>query len=215
MAGDFYGVTGGGGAADQGTVFRMSASGAITTLHEFNGVDGGSPVAPLALGPDGKLYGLSFTSNSIYRISPQGQFMTLYQLQAPDGLQPVVGPTIGPDGMLYGATTQYGGAPGASGSVFQFDPLARQTATLAMQKICYNEFDMCFPIINTGVGQRYSVRWSSANLDSCQASGAWTGSKPPAGKLDVTPIKPGAYTYHLKCTGPSGPKSATVIVTVG
>jgi len=220
LDGAFYGVTGSGGSAGYGTVFRMTPAGAITTLHAFNGVDGASPVGPLVKTGDGNLVGLSFGGGTsgggtIFRISPGGSFMTLHLLQAANGTKPVVGPVLGADGLLYGSSTQYGGGTGAAGSVFQFDPLMPQPAVLAMSKTCYNEFNICFTPINTWVGQRYTVSWSSANLASCVASGAWTGAKPGGGRLDVTPTRAGIYTYRLRCSGASGPKASAVVVTVG
>jgi hypothetical protein len=119
------------------------------------------------------------------------------------------------NGMLYGAASGSGGAPGASGAVFSFDALNPQPAALAMDKHCYNEFDMCFDPINTWVGQRYSITWGSANLSSCVAGGAWKGVKPTGGHLDVTATRPGIFNYKLTCTGPAGIKSTNVSVTVG
>ena len=219
--GSFYGVTGGGGAAGRGTVFRMAADGTLETLHAFNGDDGASPVGPLARGADGTLYGLTFGGGAqgggtIFRITPDGAFMTLHRLVPADGTHPVAGPILGDDGLLYGAATQYGGAPGASGSVFQFDPLAPQPAELDLSKHCYNEFNTCFKPINTTVGVPYDVIWSSANLDACEASGAWSGATAPAGRLHVTPLQRGAFTYRLRCTGPGGAsRKASITVTVG
>jgi uncharacterized repeat protein (TIGR03803 family) len=222
LNGAFYGVSGsrGIGVGGAGTVFRVYPNGAFTTLKAFNGTDGASPVGPLAAGPDGKLYGLTFgggpKGGTIFRIEPLGTFMTLHGLTTADGTHPVSGPVIGADGLLYGATTQYGGSSGASGSVFQFDPLAQQPAELSMTKFCYNEFDTCFRPINTWVGMPYDIIWNSANVGDCIAGGAWAGRKPPGGRLQFLPTKPGVFTYRLRCTGPDGAKrNASVVVTVG
>jgi len=220
FGGAFYGVTGGGGATGNGTVFRLAADGSLSTLHAFNGSDGAGPLGPLALGPDGNLYGLTYGGGldwggTIFRISPQGAFTLLHRLVYADGTHPFAGPVMGADGMLFGATTQGGGGSLATGSVFQFDALAPQPAALSLSKACYNEFNTCFRPINTGVGQRYDVFWSSENLSTCVASGAWNGTKPPAGSLSVTPTRPGIFTYRLVCSGPRGIKAASVTVTVG
>ena len=224
LAGEFYGVTGaqGVGIGGAGTVFKIHPNGVVTRLKAFNGTDGAGPVGPLALGPDGKLYGLTHgggpdNGGTIFRLAPDGgDFMTLHGLVFADGTGPSSGPIIGADGMLYGAGTYGGGTSSAVGSVFQFDPLARQPAKLAMSKYCYNEFDMCFKPINTTVGHAYDVIWTSANLSDCVASGAWAGRKPPAGRLQFVPLKPGVFTYRLRCTGPGGAvKSGGVTVTVG
>jgi len=43
-SGDFYGVTGNGGASGLGTVFNMTPTGVLTTVHSFNGTDGSAPL---------------------------------------------------------------------------------------------------------------------------------------------------------------------------
>ncbi len=220
LGGAFYGVAAGGGTYGHGTVFRMTAGGSVATLHAFNGDDGHSPVGPLAVGPDGNLYGMTFGGGNsgygtIFRITPQGAWLTLHRLTTFDGTHPVSGPAMRGDGTLFGATTQYGGGSLATGSVFSFDALAPQPAALSLTKFCYNEFDICFRPINTVVGQPYSVIWSSENLAACFASGAWSGAKPVAGRITVTPVRAGIFTYRLLCIGPSGPKAASVTVTVG
>ena len=60
--GHFYGTTAGGGDADLGTVYRMTAGGQITILHSFAGYtgplpDGAWPLTALIEGTDGYLYG--------------------------------------------------------------------------------------------------------------------------------------------------------------
>ena len=57
--GNFYGTAEGGGANNVGTVFKMTPSGTVTTLHSFNenGPDGCVPLAALVQGRDGTFYG--------------------------------------------------------------------------------------------------------------------------------------------------------------
>jgi uncharacterized repeat protein (TIGR03803 family) len=57
--GNFYGTTknGGAGSPANGTVFKMTPSGTLTTLHSFTGPDGANPFAPVIQMPDGALYG--------------------------------------------------------------------------------------------------------------------------------------------------------------
>jgi uncharacterized repeat protein (TIGR03803 family) len=59
-AGNLYGTTIGGGADDEGVVFKIDPSGHETVLHSFTGGDdGGSPYAGVILGPEGQLYGVT------------------------------------------------------------------------------------------------------------------------------------------------------------
>lgn len=56
--GSFYGTTQSGGTNGEGTLFKISANGAFTSLYSFSGgSDGSNPQAPLIQGRDGNLYG--------------------------------------------------------------------------------------------------------------------------------------------------------------
>lgn len=217
-----FGATGAGGLYDKGTLFSLSPSGKLKTLYHFNGDDGGGPTG-VAWGPDGALYGLTFgggeqNRGTIFRFDPVARvFTTLRMLQTADGTKPQAAAVFGADGLMYATTTQYGGAPGAGGSVFRFDVLAPQTPVLKMRKVCHNEFDLCmgFPA-DVGLGMSYTVYWNSANLSSCTASGDWSGKKSPSGHLDVKALRLGTFVYKLKCLATDGsPQSSQVTVRVG
>ena len=56
--GNFYGTTyGGGNDGGWGVVFKITTSRVLTTLHSFDGNDGGQPFGPLAQATNGNLYG--------------------------------------------------------------------------------------------------------------------------------------------------------------
>jgi uncharacterized repeat protein (TIGR03803 family) len=59
--GDLYGTTSHGGTSDDGTVFNITSSGALTTLFSFCSVgdcaDGASPYGALVEGSNGEIYG--------------------------------------------------------------------------------------------------------------------------------------------------------------
>ena len=79
-AGNLFGTTPIGGSKGQGTAFELKHSNhnwTITVLHDFysNYLDGLNPVAPLAFGPDGALYGTTFWGGpggygTVFRIVP-------------------------------------------------------------------------------------------------------------------------------------------------
>jgi uncharacterized repeat protein (TIGR03803 family) len=66
--GNFYGVTGEGGAHHNGTLFRITSTGRFSVIHSFS-VAEGSNIRGTALlqGTDGNLYGAN--SMSVYRVS--------------------------------------------------------------------------------------------------------------------------------------------------
>jgi uncharacterized repeat protein (TIGR03803 family) len=127
--GSFYGTTYLGGASDQGTVFKLSPSGALTTLHSFDGTDGAEPLAGLAQADNGSFYGTTYLGGSkgdgsVFKITSAGAFTLLHsfcsQSGCTDGQNPFAGFILGTDGNLYG-TTLAGGAHG-DGTVFKITP---------------------------------------------------------------------------------------------
>jgi uncharacterized repeat protein (TIGR03803 family) len=120
--GNFYGTTQAGGANGYGTVFRITPTGTLTTLHSFKSTDGSSPEASL-ISDYGIYYGTTAGGGAggygtLFEIYPQGFLRTLYNFHGTDGMAPWSGLIPATDGTLYG-TTPRGGAKG-NGTVFQF-----------------------------------------------------------------------------------------------
>src|SRR5204863_5456004 len=81
--GNLYGMTGNGGVAGLGTIFKITTAGTLTTLHSFQFADGFVRAARLTSGPDGNLYGTSRDGGSAdfgtrLRISTNGAFTNLF-----------------------------------------------------------------------------------------------------------------------------------------
>jgi uncharacterized repeat protein (TIGR03803 family) len=113
--GNFYGTTLNGGTNGSGTVFRITSSGALTTLHSFSGTDGSSPYAGLVQGTDGNFYGTTSAggaglvgAGTVFKITPSGALTTLYsfcpQAGCSDGNGPIAGLVEASDGNFYGVT---------------------------------------------------------------------------------------------------------------
>lgn len=121
--GDFYGTTTSGGPTSSGTAFRVDASTfAFTTIHDFDGSDGGAPEGALLEGSDGKLYGTTSTSGmngagTVFRMDLSGNLSTLHHFAT--GAQSTAGLLLASDGLYYGTTVSGGG--GNFGSVFRID----------------------------------------------------------------------------------------------
>jgi uncharacterized protein (TIGR03437 family) len=108
--GNFYGTTYMGGASGEGTVFKVTAGGTLTTLYSFP-AGGLGPTAALVQGADGNFYGT--TSGAIgtaFKITPGGVLTALCSLKSPSGL------TQGNDGNFYGTTND------GDGTVFKLTP---------------------------------------------------------------------------------------------
>ena len=119
--GNFYGVTLWGGdltcnaSTGCGTVYKVTPSGALTTLHNFEISDGLNPYTALIQATDGNFYGTTYYGGSdqqgtIFEITPAGALTTLYSF-GEDGGNPFAPLVQDTNGSLYG-TTQFGGEEG-------------------------------------------------------------------------------------------------------
>ncbi|MGD0133767.1 MAG: choice-of-anchor tandem repeat GloVer-containing protein [Bryobacteraceae bacterium] len=155
--GDFYGTTTAGGAHGEGTVFKLTPSGTLTTLHSFCSrkgcADGSNPESALVQATNGDFYGTTTFGGGInnlgtvFEITSGGKLTTLYsfcaQTPCTDGYNPVAGLIQATDGNLYG-TVPSGGDPmteggtiykittgGSFGTIYSFTTEGEQpTATL-------------------------------------------------------------------------------------
>jgi uncharacterized repeat protein (TIGR03803 family) len=142
--GSFYGTTTFGGKDGDGTVFKITPQGTLTTLYQFGSAttDGHYPYSGLVQGSDGYFYGTTAQGGTntdygtVFRISSLGMLTTLYQFGGvpTDGEQPYAGLVQGSDGYFYG-TTEYGGTNGG-GIVFQLvvalNPPANQISAIRL-----------------------------------------------------------------------------------
>lgn len=133
--GTFYGTTAQGGShkicvpLGCGTVFKMTAKGVLTTLHNFNFSDGSYPISGLVQSADGDFYGVtagggSSGNGTFFRITSGGTLTTLHNFDLADGSSPTGSLILATDGSFYG-TTQYGGkapCPLGCGTVFRVTP---------------------------------------------------------------------------------------------
>jgi len=138
--GNLYGTAAAGGQYGYGTVFRVTTDGGFKMLYAFQNADtasspngdGTQPQAVLAIGPDGALYGTTYTGGqyttfgTAFRVTTDGtSFTTIHEFSngtdggAPNGL------TLLDDGNFYG-TAQSGGANNW-GTVFRMDPTGNVT----------------------------------------------------------------------------------------
>jgi len=155
--GNLYGVTGGGGSAGgYGTIFKITTTGTLTTLHSFDLTDGAGP-AGLVQASDGNFYGttnsggfsnsncsygnIPGTCGTVFKMTPTGALTTLHIFSYTDGGNPGAAPIQASDGNFYG-TTSDGGSIG-SGTVFKIT----STGTLTtVHNLDPNNGDGAFPM---------------------------------------------------------------------
>jgi uncharacterized repeat protein (TIGR03803 family) len=124
--GNFYGTTSQCGPSGAGTVFKITFSGTLTTLHSFTGPDGVRPLAALVQGSDGNFYGATTFGGAnglgtVFKMTPSGTLTTLHSFAGSDGASPQFGRWIqASDGDFYGTTIQGGG--NNVGTVFKITP---------------------------------------------------------------------------------------------
>jgi uncharacterized repeat protein (TIGR03803 family) len=132
--GTIYGTTFAGGTQNAGTIFKISPNGSgYAVLHNFDRTldvnDGIQPLAALALGTDGNVYGTTWkggkqNDGALFRMTPSGQYSTLYSFCSvggcKDGSLPQTGMIQHTNGKFYGAT-QSGGQIVNGGEFYSLD----------------------------------------------------------------------------------------------
>ncbi len=126
--GNFYGTTANGGAANAGTIFRVTPAGVRTTIYTFLGTtDGSTPLRGVVAGRDGYLYGIAVKGGAtyggtIFRVATDGTFTVLYSFLAALGSPYTAQCRLvqASDGNFYG-TTNLGGTFN-DGTIFKVTP---------------------------------------------------------------------------------------------
>ncbi len=234
--GDFYSTTYAGGANDNvicssvyvaggcGTVFKITASGVLTTLYNFcsqpNCTDGALPIAPLIQASNGDFYGTTQfgganNGGTVFKITASGVLTTLYnfcsQPSCTDGALPSAALTQATNGDLYGTTT-FGGIEGGCASVSEgcgtlFKITANGVLTtlynFCSQPSCVDGIFPLAPLTQASSGELYGTTTESgANLEP----GGTVFKITLAGKLTTLY----GFCSQPNCPDGSSPKSALV-----
>jgi uncharacterized repeat protein (TIGR03803 family) len=171
--GNLYGTTYGGGASNNGTVFKISTGGALTTLYNFCSqtkcADGANPYGALAQGSGGYFYGTTYSGGgassdgTAFKITAGGSLTTIYtfcsQTGCADGANPqgdLVQSLL--NGNFYG-TTAAGGNANNAGTVFEISPAGALSTVYAFcsKTNCNDGSNPQIPLTQDGFGNLYGT----------------------------------------------------------
>ncbi len=145
--GDLYGTTDLGGVHNEGTVFKITPAGALTTLHSFNQSDGYGPNGALVQDPNGNFYGTTTGGGNnaclggcgtVFKITPSGKLTLLHSFTGPDGDAPLAALVLANDGNFYG-TTNFGGSF-SGGTIFKMSPAGNLTSLYSFDEGSYGPY---------------------------------------------------------------------------
>ncbi|MGC2553496.1 MAG: choice-of-anchor tandem repeat GloVer-containing protein, partial [Candidatus Sulfotelmatobacter sp.] len=178
--GNFYGTTYSGGTNGLGTVFKITPSGTLTTLHSFDNRDGAGPSAALIQANNGDFYGTTYSGGahrlgSVFRIPSSGIFTSLHSFANKDGASPLAALLQATDGNFYG-TTSSGGAHN-QGTIFNITPTGTLTTlhnfcSVIENGVCADGNDPAAALIQATNGYFYgTTKWGGADIH-CTSSHA-------------------------------------------
>jgi uncharacterized repeat protein (TIGR03803 family) len=216
--GFFYGTTAFGGEPGNGTSFKLSSTGVLTTLYTFcsksDCADGAEPLGALVEATDGNFYGTTVGGGeagqgTVFRLTPSGNLTTLYsfcfQTFCSDGAEPSAGLIQASDGELYGTTTSGGNgkcrlSPNC-GTVFKItlDGALTTLHIFCAEQPCTNGANPYGGLIEASDGNLYGTTQNS--IFRINRSGVLT-------KLDT-------FCKQNVCTAGDAPMSALIQATDG
>ena len=232
--GTLYGTTYLGGTKNVGTVFKISPTGKnYLVLHNFDRTadinDGVQPLAGLALGTDGNVYGTTGggghqNAGALFRVTPAGSYSTLYSFcpksGCKDGFYPQTGMVQHTNGKFYGVT-ESGGTTVNGGEFFSLDMGLGPFVSLIGVS---GKVDSSIEILGQGFNGTSSVKLGGTTAKFNVVSDTYMTATVPAGSSGfVTVATPGGTLTSSRqffviptVTGfspASGPVGSHVVVT--
>jgi uncharacterized repeat protein (TIGR03803 family) len=212
--GNLYGTTYSGGTNGDGTVFKITTTGALTTLYNFgskaSAADGANPLGALVQGSDGNFYGTTYlggnstSSGTVFKITSGGSLTTIYSFSGPDGANPegdLVQSIV--NGEFYGATAA-GGNSNSAGTAFDI------TSSGSLTTI----YDFCSKT-NCNDGSDPQVPFSADAFGNFYGTTAASGANAYGTLFQISPFF-GLHTlYHFcsktNCTDGATPEAGPLV----
>jgi uncharacterized repeat protein (TIGR03803 family) len=220
--GNLYGTTAGGGTnsvsqGGDGTAFKMTTAGALTTLASFGGTNGSKPFAGLIQGQDGNFYGTTFSGSisaagSIFQMSSTGVLSTVYTFRGGvDGANSTAALLFGNDGNLYGTTS--GGGTKALGTIFEVSGFTPFIVTQPASQTVISNTTVTFTTSASG-SSPLTYRWQF-NTNFLSDGGAISGSATPTLTINnAVPTNSGNYAVVVANASGSVTSSVAVLTVV-
>jgi uncharacterized repeat protein (TIGR03803 family) len=173
--GALYGVTFFGGNVGRGAIFRITASGTLTKLYDFDGTHGANPYGTLLLAADGNMYGTTsaggaINQGTVFKLIPAGAVTVLHSFNVTDGANPEGGLVQASDGKLYG-TTFFGGGHG-EGSIFSITPGGTLTTIYSFPSFDGVDGANPFGLMQHTNGKFYGTTNQGGTSDNCSFFGS-------------------------------------------
>jgi len=180
--GNLYGTTFDGGtnhcgAYNCGVVFKITPSGTLKVLYNFDGTHGAYPWGGLTLGTDGNFYGKTSGGGAngygtIFKITKSGNLTTLYSFtDGADGAGPYAPPIQGTDGNFYGTTT--------NGTAYKITSSGTFTPLGSLPGASYA------PLLQATDGNFYGTTWNGGNSNNCNGGCGTVFKITPKGKVKI------------------------------
>ena len=137
--GNMWSTAPAGGLYKIGAAFKITATGKLTVVHNFNPnakpIPEGTPYSGLTLATDGNFYGTmlnggKFGAGAVFKMTPSGAVTILYSFTGGnDGQNPYAPPIEGADGKFYGTT--YIGGLDKDGTVYWMTSAGKLTTCVS------------------------------------------------------------------------------------
>ncbi len=192
--GNFYGTTDG-DDSNNGTVFKLTPAGKLTTLANFLGSNQNAvPLAGLVQATDGNFYGAAFTNfhdgnccGGIFKITPGAKYSVVHQFVGTDGNGPYA---LFQDtgGAFYGATSA--GGTNNFGTVFDLSVGLKPFVELLL---AYGKVGNTIDILGQGLTGTTAVSFNGTAAKFTAVSGTYLTAVVPSGTTSgfVTVSTPG------------------------